>query len=193
MKKYKLLKNTPTIPAGTMFHEVTSEFDKSRELVRIMPLGANTSPQWTTEDIINFDEWFEEINEEKIDWNWKPSNGDRYYYYVNTDSYIWDGDEIDRENYAHGSVFKTKNQAQKHLEWLKALATIRRTSDFEPDWGDEDQQKHGFYYNYLSGNFCTTSSWQTQCMPLPHYRTKEDAEAVIENYEPELRVLFGVE
>ncbi|MBB1531378.1 hypothetical protein HG463_001735 [Candidatus Saccharibacteria bacterium] len=63
MKKYKLLKDTPTIKAGTVFEEVVGDFDGLKALTRITPVGAKTSPQFTIKDIDNFDEWFEEISE----------------------------------------------------------------------------------------------------------------------------------
>lgn len=44
---YKLLRDTPTIKAGTMFREVVSDYDGARELARITPIGAKTSPQFT--------------------------------------------------------------------------------------------------------------------------------------------------
>ena len=63
MSLYKLLKDTPTIKAGTIFREVVSDYDGARELARVTPIGAKTNPQWTIQDINNFDEWFEEIQE----------------------------------------------------------------------------------------------------------------------------------
>lgn len=71
--KYKLLKDTPTIKAGTIFEEVTSDYDELKELVRITPIGAKTSPQFTIQDIDNFDEWFEKM-EDSI--HYKPRNGE---------------------------------------------------------------------------------------------------------------------
>ena len=63
MKRYRLLKDTPTIKAGTIFKEVVSDFDGAKELARITPVRAKTNPQWTIRDIDNFDEWFEEVKE----------------------------------------------------------------------------------------------------------------------------------
>ena len=72
MRLYKLLKDTPTIKAGTIFREVVSDYDGARELARITPIGAKTSPQFTIQDIDNFDEWFEEIKEPTDSIHWKP-------------------------------------------------------------------------------------------------------------------------
>lgn len=79
MRLYKLLKDTPTIKAGTIFEEVTSDYDELKELVRITPIGAKTSPQFTIQDIDNFDEWFEEIQEPTDSIHWKPKIGEVYW------------------------------------------------------------------------------------------------------------------
>ncbi len=62
--KYKLLKDTPTIKAGTIFEEIVNMSDGTRELSVAVP-GEDIpqDPQFTIQDIDNFDEWFEEIKE----------------------------------------------------------------------------------------------------------------------------------
>lgn len=67
MRLYKLLKDTPTIKAGTIFEEIVNMSDGTRELTVAVP-GENTpqDPQFTIQDIDNFDEWFEEIKEELV-------------------------------------------------------------------------------------------------------------------------------
>ena len=52
MKRYRLLKDTPTIKAGTIFEEVVSDFDGAKELVRITPIGAKTNPLETLTGIL---------------------------------------------------------------------------------------------------------------------------------------------
>ena len=136
MRLYKLLKDTPTIKAGTMFREVVSDYDGARELVRVTPIGAKTSPQFTIQDIDNFDEWFEEIKEPVDSIHWKPKIGDRYWTSGNTSVYsqIWKDDEFDRDRYESGKVYKTKEEAQKARECRLAEVRLRRTSDFKPDF-----------------------------------------------------------
>ena len=78
MKRYRLLKDTPTIKAGTIFEEVVSDYDGAKELARITPVGAKTNPQWTIRDIDNFDEWFKEVQEESTDnIHWNPMIGEK--------------------------------------------------------------------------------------------------------------------
>ena len=77
MKRYKLLKDTPTLKAGTIFEEVVGDFDGLKGLARITPIGAKTSPQFTINDIDNFGEWFEEIHEKHE--RWRGGRGDSYF------------------------------------------------------------------------------------------------------------------
>ena len=114
---YKLLRDTPTIKAGTMFREVVSDYDGARELARITPIGAKTSPQFTIQDIDNFDEWFEEIKEPVDGIHWKPKIGDRYWTSGNTGVYsqAWKGDEFDRACYESGMVYETMKEAEKSI------------------------------------------------------------------------------
>ncbi len=79
MRLYKLLRDTPAIKAGTMFREVVSDYDEARELARVTPIGAKTSPQFTIQDIDNFEEWFEEIEEPIGSIHWKPKIGEVYW------------------------------------------------------------------------------------------------------------------
>ena len=81
MKRYKLLKDTPTIKAGTIFEEIVNMSDGTRELAVAVP-GEDIpqDPQFTIQDIDNFDEWFEEMEEPTDSIYWKPNNGDEYWY-----------------------------------------------------------------------------------------------------------------
>ncbi|MBF1028074.1 MAG: hypothetical protein HXL05_00910 [Candidatus Nanosynbacter sp.] len=116
MKRYKLLKDTPTIKAGTIFEEVTSDFDELKELVRITPIGAKTSPQFTIQDIDNFDEWFEKM-EDNI--HYKPRNGEKVFC-LNEEGDIYSFTFNDllshHKRLAFGFVYHTKEEAEKSIK-----------------------------------------------------------------------------
>ena len=63
MKKFKLLKDTPTVKAGTIFVEEGDNFNDYKELVQVVPYGCPNRPFFVVKEIINFDDWFEEIPE----------------------------------------------------------------------------------------------------------------------------------
>jgi hypothetical protein len=108
MRLYKLLRDTPTIKAGTIFREVVSDYDGARELARVTPIGAKTSPQFTIQDIDNFDEWFEEIKGPVDGIHWKPKFGD-IYWCIDSDGEIierrWQNDEVNKYDYLSANTY----------------------------------------------------------------------------------------
>lgn len=124
MKKYKLLKDTPTIKAGTVFEEVVGDFDGLKALTRITPVGAKTSPQFTIKDIDNFDEWFEEIPKNK---RWRAEYNEKYWcndgnggIYSSTE----DGHKADSYRFLTGNYFKTEEEAKAYKEYIIARQVI---------------------------------------------------------------------
>ena len=75
MKRYNLLIDTPTVKAGAIFEEEGTFHDEKR-LVQVTKDGCLFSPWVVVRDIINFDEWFEEITEPK---RWRAEEGDEYH------------------------------------------------------------------------------------------------------------------
>lgn len=126
MKKYKLLKDTPTIKAGTVFEEVVGDFDGLKALTRITPVGAKTSPQFTIKDIDNFDDWFEEIPEFE---RWRAAYGETYVYISDDGSIAFDtenGDNIDRYRHNTGNYAKTDELEllSRKQEYLRARQVL---------------------------------------------------------------------
>lgn len=190
---YKLLKDTPTIKAGTIFAEVTSDYDELKELVRITPIGAKTSPQFTIQDINNFDEWFEEIKEPVDGIHWKPKIGDRYWALGNTIVYpqTWGDDEFDRDRYESGRVYKTEEEAQKARERRLAEVRLQRTSNFKPDF---ENGKGGWivFYSYMYEELHSMRDSYTDSGEPVRYETEEEAKRSIEENEQDWKIYFGI-
>ena len=196
MKRYKLLKDTPTIKVGTIFEEVVSDFDGAKELVRITPIRAKTNPQWTIQDIDNFNEWFEEIQEEPIDSiHWIPKDGEEYWY-IGDDGPIrsirfssYDGDDANR--LAIGNVYLTKAEAEQARDRELAEVRLRRTSTFTPDF---ENGRGGWFvaYNHLEGKLeYFQCSWQDAGESV-RYETREDAEKSIKENREDWLIYFGI-
>lgn len=189
--KYKLLKDTPTIKAGTIFEEVASDFNQWKELVRITPIGAKTSPQFTIQDIDNFDEWFEEITDSI---HWKPRWGDKYYHidylgYVHLTN--WEDDTADDNRLALGFIYLTEEACRKAKERKLAKVRLQRTSDFKPDF---ENGKGGYVvsYDYINKELdCFDSFWNDSGEPV-RYETKEGAEKSIRENREDWLIYFGV-
>ena len=190
--KYKLLKDTPTIKAGTIFEEVTSDYDELKELVRITPIGAKTSPQFTIQDIDNFDEWFEKM-EDSI--HYKPRNGEKVFC-LNGEgdiySFIFNDLLSHHKCLAFGFVYRTIEEAQKVRERRLAEVRLQRTSDFKPDF---ENGRGGWvvFYNYETRTLDTVPDFRINSGEPVRYKTIEDAKKSIRENRKDWLKYFGVE
>ena len=194
MRLYKLLKDTPTIKAGTIFEEVTSDYDELKELVRITPIGAKTSPQFTIQDIDNFDEWFEEIKEPVDSVHWKPQLDDRYWsinYWGNVDCTNWGSTTIDVWKLNSGNVYRTEEECERASERRLAEVRLHRTSNFEPDPNNGE-------LGWIVGYSCHTKRLIVDRFIYSyfgktiHYKTAEDAKKSIKENERDWKIYFGI-
>lgn len=194
--KYKLLKDTPTIKAGTIFEEIVSMSDGTRELAVAVP-GEDIpeDPQFTIQDIDNFDEWFEEIKEPVNSIHWKPNFGEEYWYvnYIgNVVCRSWEDASVDLWLLESGNVYRTIEEAEKARERRLAEVRLRQTSDFKPDF---ENGNGGWIvgYDYEDESLTTIPISDVDYGEPVRYATSEDArKSIRENREDWLKY-FGVE
>lgn len=124
MKRYKLLKDLPTIKAGEIFKETVTGYNEKNLLVRIAPLNAK-SPRLKVQDIDNFDEWFEEIQEPTDSIHWKPMIGEKCFILENANIIptLFTGKLRDYNAWRTGKIFRTEEEAKKSIkenreDWL---------------------------------------------------------------------------
>lgn len=206
MKKYKLKKDTPTIKAGTIFQEVTSDYDKSRELVRIMPLGSTTSSQWTIDDINNFDEWFEEVREFE---EWKPKESEQYkhtvfngmvgistYYGEPASHYLLSIGNCYPIDTPDETIIKEQKLIPQAMHRLK-MAAKKAWFEFDgsegPDWSDDEQNKWSIQYEHTRGILIILLTKFAQNLGRVYFPTEKSAQAYIDNNPEDMKLLFGVE
>lgn len=192
--KYKLLKDTPTIKAGTIFEKVVRSVDGIKGSAVVVPIGANTDFQWTIKDIDNFDEWFEEIKEPTDSICWKPKLDDRYWY-ISTNGGIsctlWAGWESDISRYKFGAIYRTQEEAKEAHERKLAEVRLHRTSDFKPDF---ENGNGGWlvFYNYKHRKLDTVPDFSIDSGEPVRYETIEDAKKSIEENREDWMIYFGV-
>lgn len=198
MKHYKLLKDLPTVKAGAIFHRDTNETMQVDVLKRVDDQGIFLPPSFDVSSVHDFDEWFKEINSKitinDIDWNFDPKPGDICYCVDNAGNILsWTHAAEDKKaEVAMGNCLRTEQEAEAYKKWLKAVAELRCSSDFKPDWKDRGQDK--YYVNYcekykeLSTTFSNT--WDNGT-PV-YYETKEDAKQSIKDHKAAWLTYFGV-
>lgn len=193
--KYKLLKDTPTIKAGTIFEEIVSMSDGTRELAVAVP-GEDIpeDPQFDIQDIDNFDEWFEEMEEPTDSAHWKPKYDDWYFYISDHGSVcsdIWSDNYTDNKRLAFGFVYRTEEECEKAKERRLAEVKLQQTSTFKPDF---ENGKGGWvvFYSYVDKELHSMRDICTDSGELVRYETEEDAKKSIEENEQDWKIYFGI-
>lgn len=195
MKQYKLLKDTPTIRAGTIFKEFISDFDGAKELARITPVGAKTNPQWTIEDINNFDEWFEEVREEPVDSiHWKPRIGERCFILENANirPTFYTRMLRDYNAWRTGKIYRTEEECEQARERKLAEVRLRRTSTFKPDF-ENDNGGWVVYYDPREKRLEVQEVYRLEYGEIVRYETEEEAKKSIKENREDWLIYFGVD
>lgn len=187
IKYYRLRKNLPTFKAGETFY-LSDMGNLSRESDNVPAYSWSTLEKFPN----ILPDWFEEIKEPT---RWKPE-ADQKYYFSDNDGSVgynrWDGDHIDRNRFEIGNIFKTKEEAERVAEHLKALAAVRgdATSKFV-------RGKKNWYVCYnTKDDSLHTDCWfchiRSGIFGLPCFATKEDAQRSIELHRNEWLTIFGI-
>ena len=191
--KYKLLKDTPTIKAGTIFEEIVNMSDGTRELTVAVP-GEDVpqDPQFTIQDIDNFDEWFEKM-EDSI--HYQPRNGEKVFC-LNEEGDIYSFTFNDllshHKRLAFGFVYHTLEEAQKTRERRLAEIRLQQTSDFKPD-------PYNGELGWIVGYSCRAKKLAVERFIYSyygetiHYKTAEDAKKSIKENREDWLKYFGIE
>lgn len=160
MKRYKLLKDLPTFKAGDEFFisKMGNLIAGTPEKPKTVLIGDNDdfSPPtevdlmaYAKETIEQFPniltDWFEEVKEPKIIYS--------------IDIFGFRVLEIEIDNYLEepienlkslGLLFHTEEEAEKHLEYLKAKEIIKQDAKgFKPNWDDNYETKYHGYWDFL--------------------------------------------
>lgn len=188
MKRYKLLKDTPTLKAGTIFEEVVGDFDSLRALTRITPVGAKTSPHFTIKDIDNFDEWFEEIPEKHE--RWRGGRGDGYYF-IDDEGVIRHeidtNDDMDNYRYNAGIYGRTEQELKVKLEYDIARQVL--LDDAEGGKCIEYGKNWHAYYDTITKTYHPVHSISYFYPGIIYFRTEEALEKSLKEHEEQWKIV----
>lgn len=200
MKQYRLLKDLPTFKAGQLAYisktgnliAGTPENQKTTETGLIIMIYHET----TLKKFPNIlTEWFEEIEEPVNSIHWEPKSGDEYFWIDECGSILpgtfYRDSLYDQQRLTFGNVYRTEKEAEKASERKLAEVRLQRTSDFEPDF-ENDEGGWIIGYDYEDKSLTTTSINCIDYGEPVRYATEEEAEKSIEENEADWRKYFGI-
>nr|DAT74508.1 MAG TPA: hypothetical protein [Caudoviricetes sp.] len=193
MKRYKLLKDTPTVKAGTIFEERESP-DEYKELGQVVTDGCLTRPWLTVSEIDNFDEWFEEIPEKHE--RWRGGRGDSYYFIDDEGAIrheIDTNDGMDNYRYNIGNYFKTEAEAESYKKYL----TARQVLLDDAEGGEFIPYKVLYYAVYmvpaLRGEWRIESVGNNYTSGMIYFKNEESLEKSLEEHKEQWEIVHKYE
>lgn len=189
MKRYKLLKDTPCVKAGTVFEEIISMFGVNSLF------NKDLDYRIFVDKINNFDEWFEEIPEEYK--RPRVEYGEVYYFVDDSGQVSVDCDYrryMDHCRYDNGNYSVTEEGSKTHKAKRIAQQIIEDDAKgFVPDWGDEDQVKYYGQYNHRHNCLEVDNNYWSQNQDTIYFKTVEDIEESFKKHRKEWLTVLGVE
>lgn len=187
MKRYKLLKDTPTLKAGTIFEERESP-DEYKELGQVVADGCLTRPWLTVSEINNFDDWFEEIPEKHE--RWRGGRGDSYYFIDDEGAIrheIDTNDGMDNYRYNIGNYFKTEAEAESYKKYLTARQVL--LDDAEGGKCIEYGKNWHAYYDTITKTYHPVHSISYFYPGIIYFRTEEALEKSLKEHEEQWKIV----
>jgi len=120
-----------------------------------------------------------------------------YYYYITKNGEIGVmsyGSSFDKEVWACGNGFFDKESAEKELAKRLAIQRVKdyvklNNIEFEPDWKDDNQQKH--YPVYSCGNIIADYEYDIKrYSPIGYLKSEEDCNKLIEDNKEDLLIIY---
>lgn len=188
MKRYKLKRNLPTFNAGDVFY-LSEVGNLIRESDNVPAYSRTTLDKF--QNILT--DWFEEIDESN---RWRPKKN-HIYYCISGDCYVaedtWYGGQcVDDDRFEIGNCFQTREEAERTVEYLKALAVVRGDATSKFTKGEDNWRVY-----YSASTDCLYPDYDhfsidNGIFGLPYFATEEDAQRSIDQHKNEWLIIFGV-
>ncbi len=201
MKKYRLLQNTPEWKIGTVIEDQDVVFQFTNPKTgAFKPYSLHEFNGMFFKAYKENIDWFEEIKEEKKFGEIERVGGRSSFFYITsqmeTSDRVDGRDLSDNLHYESGNYFLDGDEAQERADWIKAALKIWRWVDDANDgWECSWDGVYRPYYVYYGHNqkqlFVTSFGTWDQISPFI-LKSKELAEQLIKELEPELKIFFRV-
>ena len=192
MKRYMLKIDIPFARAGDM---VEMWSDGTMAFV-----GDPTLPRFNKKDVRMFTTWFEEIKELELPEEFFCIDIDKAICYSYS---FFQHSENTRQEYIRftekyksvGNYFKTKEEAEKYLEYLKAKEVIKQdTKDFKPNFNNTEQPKYfGRYGGLIEKPTLDWNITRSYTYSTIFFRTLEDIKESFKKHPEEWKIYLAYE
>ena len=194
MMKYRLKKDLPCAKAGEIFRQDFDENDNNNVYMFQESYGLKQL-KICLENIDNFDEWFEEVEEPKqyFSINLLKATVEEI---MNTHHSEWAIENMKRI----GMLFESRGQAEDYLKYLKATAIIKQDAKgFKPDWVNNSEIKYFGYLHFEKIEFGIAvkenkfSRERMNKTTTIYFQSEEDIKDSLEKHPEEWRVYLTYE
>ena len=192
--KYRLKKDLPCAKAGEIFRQDFDENDNNNVYMFQESYGLKQL-KICLENIDNFDEWFEEVEEPKqyFSINLLKATVEEI---MNTHHSEWAIENMKRI----GMLFESRGQAEDYLKYLKATAIIKQDAKgFKPDWVNNSEIKYFGYLHFEKIEFGIAvkenkfSRERMNKTTTIYFQSEEDIKDSLEKHPEEWRVYLTYE
>lgn len=83
---------------------------------------------------------------------WKPEKGDMYWFVIDNGwirHYQWNNNDIDKERYAIGNCYQTKEECEFVVEKTKVIAELKEYEEPKNSVWDGNNVHYHIYFNYI--------------------------------------------
>ena len=133
-----------------------------------------------------------ELKESKKEGEWKPQISDYYWFRTSCGDVSgddWTNDKYDDWRINNIPIFPTKEACERYWHFMDTVK--EKSYEFtELEWKNDEIKKYTIYYNFLNDEFCTTCISDSKFLGEIYFRTKEEAQYIINNFKEELMEWF---
>lgn len=93
--------------------------------------------------------------------------------------HFWTNCSVNKHRLAIGNVFRTEEEAKRHVENLKTHYELVDLADYEPDWGD-GRDKWYIFYGHGCDEIRVAFIFRRDSANTVYFRSKEEALAAVD-------------
>lgn len=189
MKRYKLLRDLPNLKKGTILSETDPVLNMRVLTTKAKGVGISIISDELSKNFL------EELQEEPTDSiHWEPLPGDIYWYLSNTGVVLkkqWMSSPDDIMRHVIGNTYRSEKECEKACNRKLVKARLRRTSNFEPDFLN-DNGGWVVYYVPREKRLEVQEVYRLEYGELVRYETEEDARKSIKENREDWLTYFGI-